>query len=88
LDGNYARAEFAQVIKMTQNKEIDSCKKMNLDNYADAILMADKALKWLMMLTLSFLKLLPTEKTNNPQESLTIIETILEKIQVIKSIRL
>jgi hypothetical protein len=84
---NYARAEFAQVIKMTQNKEIDSCKKMNLDNYADAILMADKALKWLLM-TLSFLKLLPTEKTNNPQESLTIIETILEKIQVIKSIRL
>jgi hypothetical protein len=42
-----ARAEFAQVIKTTENKEIDSCNKMNRsDNYADAILMADKALKW------------------------------------------
>jgi hypothetical protein len=42
--------------------------------------MADKALKWFPDdADIIILKATATEKTNNPQESLTIIETILEK---------
>jgi YaiO family outer membrane protein len=85
-DGNYkkARAEFAQVIKNDpKNKEnwIAAIKNESWsDNYADAILMADKALKWFPDdADIIILKATATEKTNNPQESLTIIETILEK---------
>jgi Flp pilus assembly protein TadD len=76
-----ARAEFAQVIKMTRKtKKLIAAKNESWsDNYADAILMADKALKWFPDDDIIILKATATEKTNNPQESLTIIETILEK---------
>jgi hypothetical protein len=39
----------------------------------------NKALKWFPDDDIIILKATATEKTNNPQESLTIIETILEK---------
>jgi YaiO family outer membrane protein len=85
-DGNYrkARNEFAQVIKNDQkNKEnwVAAIKNESWsDSYADAIRMADNALKFFPDdAEITILKANATEKTYKPLESLTIIESILEK---------
>ena len=84
-DGNYkkARTEFALVMKNDpQNKEnwVAAIKNESWsDAYADAILMADKALKLFPNDSdIIILKAAATEKTNKPLESLAIIESILE----------
>ena len=85
-DGNYkkARAEFARVLKNDpKNREnwIAAIKNESWsDSYSDAILMTDNALKIFPDDSeITILKATATEKTNKPLESLTIIESILEK---------
>ncbi|MDG2433412.1 YaiO family outer membrane beta-barrel protein [Flavobacterium sp.] len=85
-DGNYkkARTEFEQVIKNDpSNKEnwIAAIKNESWsDSYAEAILMANKALKLFPNDSeITLLKAAATEKTNKPLESLAIVESLLDK---------